>query len=90
MVRTLAFAALVAACLASPAHAYNNPISRGLADFLNIFSAQPVPRQVVEWRKPNPPGTVVVSTSKRRLYFVLGNGQAIQYGVGVGREGFSW
>ena len=47
------------ASLAPPAHAYGNPISRGLADFLNIFSAQPVPRQVVEWRKPHSPGTVV-------------------------------
>jgi lipoprotein-anchoring transpeptidase ErfK/SrfK len=33
---------------------------------------------------------VVVSTSKRRLYYVLGGGQAIEYGVGVGRQGFSW
>jgi lipoprotein-anchoring transpeptidase ErfK/SrfK len=90
MVRTFAFAALLTACFAPQAHAYNNPISRGLADFLNIFSAQPVPRQVVEWRKPYPPGTVVISTSQRRLYFVLGQGQAIQYGVGVGRQGFSW
>ena len=32
----------------------------------------------------------MVSTSERRLYYVLGNGQAIQYGVGVGRPGFSW
>ena len=35
-------------------------------------------------------GTIVVSTSQRRLYYVLGNGQAIQYGVGVGRPGFTW
>jgi lipoprotein-anchoring transpeptidase ErfK/SrfK len=49
-----------------------------------------VPRQVVEWRKGYSPGTVVNSTSQRRLYYVLGNGQAIQYGVGVGREGFTW
>jgi lipoprotein-anchoring transpeptidase ErfK/SrfK len=90
MVRALTFAALLTAGLASPACAYDNPISRGLADFLNIFSAQPVPRQVVAWRKPHPPGTVVISTSQRRLYFVLGSGQAIQYGVGVGRQGFSW
>jgi lipoprotein-anchoring transpeptidase ErfK/SrfK len=32
----------------------------------------------------------VVSTTQRRLYYVLGNGQAIQYGVGVGRRGFTW
>jgi lipoprotein-anchoring transpeptidase ErfK/SrfK len=36
------------------------------------------------------PGTVVISTAQRRLYYVLGNGQAISYGVGVGRPGFQW
>ena len=35
-------------------------------------------------------GTIVVSTSERRLYYVLGNGQALRYGVGVGRPGFTW
>jgi lipoprotein-anchoring transpeptidase ErfK/SrfK len=83
---------LLAAALAlsTPALAYNDPISRGLADFLNIFSTQAVPRQVVQWRKGFGAGTVVISTSERRLYYVLGNGQAIQYGVGVGRQGFTW
>ncbi len=36
------------------------------------------------------PGTIVVSTRKRKLYFVLENGKAIEYGVGVGRAGFVW
>jgi len=36
------------------------------------------------------PGTVVISTNERRLYYVLGNGQAVRYGVGVGRPGFEW
>ena len=35
-------------------------------------------------------GTITVDTRSRVLYFSLGNGQAIRYGVGVGREGFSW
>jgi lipoprotein-anchoring transpeptidase ErfK/SrfK len=86
-VLTLFATALV---LCTPAHAYNDPISRGLAEFLNIFSMQAVPRQVVAWRKGHAPGTVVVSTHERRLYYVLGNGQAIRYGVGVGRQGFTW
>jgi lipoprotein-anchoring transpeptidase ErfK/SrfK len=73
-----------------PAHAYNNPVSRGVADFLSIFSSQPVPRQVVPWTRAYGAGTVVISTGERRLYFVLGNGQAIRYGVGVGRQGFTW
>jgi len=36
------------------------------------------------------PGTIVVSTAKRKLYFVLAGGKAIEYGVGVGRAGFVW
>jgi lipoprotein-anchoring transpeptidase ErfK/SrfK len=36
------------------------------------------------------PGTIVVETSKRRLYFVESGGAAIRYGIGVGREGFEW
>jgi lipoprotein-anchoring transpeptidase ErfK/SrfK len=35
-------------------------------------------------------GTVVIDTGNTALYYVLGNGQAIRYGVGVGREGFTW
>ena len=35
-------------------------------------------------------GTIVVRTSERRLYLVLGNGQAIRYMVGVGRAGMQW
>ena len=49
-------------CSPTSAQAYNDPISRGLAEFLNIFSVQAVPRQVVAWRKAHAPGTVVVST----------------------------
>jgi lipoprotein-anchoring transpeptidase ErfK/SrfK len=76
--------------LAAPARAYDNPLSRGLADFLNIFSEQPIPRQMVPWNGKQAAGTVVISTSQRRLYYVLGNGRALRYGVGVGRQGFSW
>jgi lipoprotein-anchoring transpeptidase ErfK/SrfK len=36
------------------------------------------------------PGTVVVNTAERRLYLVLPNGQALRYGIGVGRDGFRW
>jgi lipoprotein-anchoring transpeptidase ErfK/SrfK len=52
--------------------------------------AGPTARRVVTWRGSHQPGTIVISTSQRRLYFVLGQGQAIQYGVGVGRPGFTW
>jgi lipoprotein-anchoring transpeptidase ErfK/SrfK len=37
-----------------------------------------------------PAGTVTISTHERKLYFSLGDGRALQYGIGVGRQGFSW
>src|SRR3954451_6559481 len=78
-------------CAASPASAVFDPFSQGpLADFLNLFNQPAAPRRVVPWNIGYGPGTVVISTSQRRLYYVLGNGQAIQYGVGVGRQGFTW
>jgi lipoprotein-anchoring transpeptidase ErfK/SrfK len=36
------------------------------------------------------PGTVIIDTGNTALYYVLGRGRAIRYGVGVGREGFTW
>jgi lipoprotein-anchoring transpeptidase ErfK/SrfK len=50
----------------------------------------PIPRQTVNYDGPYPQHTIVISTSERRLYFVLPDGKAIKYGVGVGREGFTW
>jgi lipoprotein-anchoring transpeptidase ErfK/SrfK len=46
--------------------------------------------QAVPYDGPHGPGTIVVLTSERRLYYVLGQGTAIQYTVGVGRPGFEW
>jgi lipoprotein-anchoring transpeptidase ErfK/SrfK len=84
----LATAALLA--LAAPAQALGL-LERGpIADFLTVFRQQGVPRQTIGWNSPYKPGTVVISTSQRRLYYILPNQEAVQYGVGVGREGFSW
>ncbi len=47
-------------------------------------------RQVVDYFTPEAPGTVIVDTPNTYLYFVLGGGKAIRYGIGVGREGFTW
>ncbi len=52
--------------------------------------ASAIPREVVGYSAGLPAGTVVINTSERRLYYVLGGGQAIRYGVGVGRPGFEW
>jgi len=47
-------------------------------------------RQVVFFRTNEEPGTIVVHTSERYLYLVMGNNRALRYGVGVGRDGFTW
>jgi lipoprotein-anchoring transpeptidase ErfK/SrfK len=47
-------------------------------------------RAVVAFATGEAPGTVIIDTGHTALYFVLGQGRAIRYGVGVGREGFTW
>jgi len=47
-------------------------------------------RQVVDYVTTEARGTLIVDTENTYLYFVLGGGQAIRYGIGVGRDGFTW
>ena len=47
-------------------------------------------RQVVDYVSHQPPGTVIIDTGHTFLYFVLNDRQAMRYGIGVGREGFTW
>jgi lipoprotein-anchoring transpeptidase ErfK/SrfK len=47
-------------------------------------------RQQVYYATTEAPGTIVVDTPNTYLYFVLGGGKAIRYGIGVGRDGFTW
>ena len=47
-------------------------------------------RQVVDYPTHEAAGTIVIDTPHTYLYFVLGNGKAIRYGIGVGRDGFTW
>ena len=47
-------------------------------------------KQIVSFDRGEPAGTIVIDTGNTYLYYVLGNGRAIRYGVGVGREGFTW
>ncbi len=46
--------------------------------------------RTVEFQSDLPSGSIIVRTYARRLYYVLPGGKAIEYGVGVGREGFTW
>jgi lipoprotein-anchoring transpeptidase ErfK/SrfK len=47
-------------------------------------------KRTVSYKTNEKPGTIIISTRKRKLYYVLGDGKAIEYGVGVGRAGFTW
>jgi lipoprotein-anchoring transpeptidase ErfK/SrfK len=47
-------------------------------------------RQIVDYPTREAAGTVVIDTPNTYLYLVLGNGKAMRYGIGVGREGFTW
>jgi lipoprotein-anchoring transpeptidase ErfK/SrfK len=53
-------------------------------------SGSSIPRQTVDYETKLKPGTIVVETAERRLYFVLEGGKAVKYGIGVGRDGFRW
>jgi len=83
LVRAAALAALFVSAATAPAFA--NALDSQLQPV-----AQPVPRETVSFNGDEAPGSIVVRTGERRLYFVLPDHQAMKYGVGVGRPGFSW
>lgn len=78
----------------TPATAASFRIYGGMGDGSSVSDESSVPRnlkkEVVAFTRDLPPGSILVSTAKRRLYFVLANGKAISYPVGVGREGYAW
>jgi lipoprotein-anchoring transpeptidase ErfK/SrfK len=47
-------------------------------------------RTMIDYPSKEPAGTIVVDTAHTYLYLVLGNGKAMRYGIGVGRQGFTW
>ena len=47
-------------------------------------------RQIVNYRTSEAPGTIIIDTPNTYLYLVMGGGKAMRYGIGVGREGFTW
>ena len=50
----------------------------------------PIKKETIDYAGPYDNGTIVVNTTERRLYYVLGDGKAMKYGIGVGRPGFTW
>lgn len=75
-----------------PARARSRPVARPMATgavrggYRSSYSG----KRTVGFARPLAPGTILIKTGERRLYYVLKGGKAIQYGVGVGREGFTW
>jgi lipoprotein-anchoring transpeptidase ErfK/SrfK len=96
MTRFSRLALIAGACLAgiaTAAHAEIDPLTRQpLVQYVDPAKAQAtaIPREIVSFSGSYRPGTIVINTSERRLYFVLPDGKAVRYGVGVGRPGFEW
>ena len=69
------------------------PLNSGFADGTDR-SGEQLPqhlrRQKVSYPTSEQPGTIIVDTANTYLYLILGGGEAIRYGIGVGREGFTW
>jgi lipoprotein-anchoring transpeptidase ErfK/SrfK len=89
----VAAGALLAATAGAGAISPTDPEGRfdgGAAGRGAFGGSSPVPRATVSYAGDYAPGTIVINTAERRLYYVLGNGQAIRYGIGVGRPGFTW
>ena len=52
--------------------------------------AEKYKRRIVRFASNEPPGTIIVDTNNKFLYFVQGKNRATRYGIGVGRDGFGW
>jgi lipoprotein-anchoring transpeptidase ErfK/SrfK len=91
--RLAVLAGLGLIALGTAARAEIDPLTRQpLVTYVDPAKAQAtaIPREIVDYPTRQRPGTIVVDTSERRLYFVLPDGKAMRYGVGVGRPGFDW
>lgn len=101
--RTILSTIFLAASLLLPASLITSPASAESALARFFLAGQPrqegghyrsdyspIPRKKVSYDSKFPAGTIIIETSERRLYFTLGNGKAMKYAVGVGREGFEW
>jgi lipoprotein-anchoring transpeptidase ErfK/SrfK len=66
------------------------PVGLAMCLAILVSAAGAQAREIVWWDGSEDPGSIVVSTQDRRLYFVLGAGEAIEYDIAVGREGMQW
>ncbi|MGB3502021.1 MAG: L,D-transpeptidase [Mesorhizobium sp.] len=93
---TVALAAMLAGCATDGTSMFANPyaMTRDAGYQIPSIPTSKIPeqfrRKVVSYQTSEQPGTVIVDTGAKHLYFVLPNGKAVRYGIGVGREGFEW
>jgi lipoprotein-anchoring transpeptidase ErfK/SrfK len=93
---TIAALAAVVAAAATPAMAklyYNTDTNRWEERTVSTHghgSYSAIPRTTVRYDGKYKAGTIIVETAERRLYYVLPGGEAMKYGIGVGRDGFRW
>ena len=91
----IAMSILLAASVVAPASAalwYNpdtNQFEERSASATNR-GGSPIKKQIVDYETNQKPGTIIIETGERRLYLVLEGGKAMKYGIGVGRDGFTW
>src|SRR5262245_440667 len=89
---TLAAVVIAASALATQASA--NPLAWLGLGYASTDNGNQVRadlrRATVDYPTNEPPGTIIVDTQNTYLYLILGDGKAIRYGIGVGREGFTW
>jgi lipoprotein-anchoring transpeptidase ErfK/SrfK len=81
----------------APAKAATDEVGGSYVELLSLnlrYDGRPqastIRREIVDFDQKYAPGTILVSSKERRLYYVLPEGKAIRYGVGVGRPGFEW
>jgi lipoprotein-anchoring transpeptidase ErfK/SrfK len=90
----IAAAALLAGTAGASAQGFDmRDIMGGGPNFRGGFGgggSGPISRTTVSFAGNYSPGTILINTGERRLYLVLPNGQALRYGIGVGRDGFRW
>src|ERR1041385_158736 len=100
LLKATVFLAVATFCIgsatAAPLSVFATPLAAGLADQsagedVDLTELAPnLRRQVVTYSANVAPGTVIIDTTRTLLYYVIGDGTAIRYGIGVGRQGFTW
>jgi lipoprotein-anchoring transpeptidase ErfK/SrfK len=86
----LSFALITPSMAARVYNLETNTWEESSAVALRSHGRSAIPREEVAYNGKYAPGSIIVETGERRLYFVLGDGRAMKYGIGVGRDGFTW